>query len=77
LGYLRFLGRIWNSEELVPPAILDYVAAQLKLDPAIITEYLQREPTRREPLVEIMILTPLVKRLMGELQPKLEIKHGF
>lgn len=53
LGYLRFPGRVWNLEELVPPAILDYIAAQLKLDPAIIIEYSRRDPTRREHLVEI------------------------
>ncbi|MFM2304853.1 MAG: hypothetical protein RLZZ135_2265 [Cyanobacteriota bacterium] len=53
LGYLRFPGRVWNLAELVPLATLNYIAAQLKLDPVIIIEYSQRDPARREHLVEI------------------------
>ncbi len=53
LCYLRFPGRVWNLEEIVPVAVLDYIATQLKLDPTILDTYSQRDSTRREHLVEI------------------------
>jgi TnpA family transposase len=53
LCYLRFPSRVWNLEEIVPVAVLDYIATQLKLDPIIIEAYSERDSTRREHLVEI------------------------
>ncbi len=53
LCYLRFPGRVWSLGEIVPEPVLFYVASQLKLDPTIITEYSQRDTTRREHLAEI------------------------
>lgn len=53
LSYLRFPGRVWSLGEIVPEAVLFYIASQLKLDPTIITEYSQRDTTRREHLAEI------------------------
>ncbi|BDI20609.1 hypothetical protein ANSO36C_64110 (plasmid) [Nostoc cf. commune SO-36] len=53
LSYLRFPGRVWSLGEIVPESVLFYIASQLKLDPTIITEYSQRDTTRREHLAEI------------------------
>lgn len=53
LCYLRFPGRVWSLGEIVPEAVLFYIAAQLNLDPKIIIEYSQRSTTRREHLAEI------------------------
>lgn len=53
LCYLRFPGRVWSLGEIVPESVLFYIASQLKLDPTIITEYSQRDTTRREHLAEI------------------------
>ncbi|MBD2628128.1 Tn3 family transposase [Trichormus variabilis] len=53
LCYLRFPGRVWSLSEIVPESVLSYIASQLKIDPTIITEYSQRDTTRREHLVEI------------------------
>lgn len=53
LCYLRFPGRVWSLGEIVPESVLFYIASQLKLDPGIITEYSQRDTTRREHLAEI------------------------
>jgi TnpA family transposase len=39
LSYLRFPSRVWNLGEIVPVAVLDYIATQLKLDPIIIEAY--------------------------------------
>lgn len=53
LCYLRFPGRVWNLGEIIPESVLFYIASQLKLNPEIITDYSQRETTRREHLAEI------------------------
>jgi TnpA family transposase len=53
LCYLRFPGRVWSLGEIVPESVLFYITSQLKLDPKIITEYSQRDTTRREHLAEI------------------------
>lgn len=53
LCYLRFPGRAWSLGEIVPPAILNYIAEQLNLAPNILSDYSRREVTRHEHLVEI------------------------
>ncbi|HLO47315.1 MAG TPA: Tn3 family transposase [Kamptonema sp.] len=53
LCYLRFPGRVWSLEEIVPESVLFYIASQLQLDPTLIREYSQRDTTRREHLADI------------------------
>jgi TnpA family transposase len=53
LCYLRFPGRVWGLGEIVPSAVLFYIASQLNLAPSIITEYARRSTTRREHLAKI------------------------
>lgn len=53
LGYLRFPGRPLRPDETVPPAILNYVASQLKIAPEDFSQYAHRDPTRREHLAKL------------------------
>lgn len=53
LCYLRFPGRVWSLEEIVPESVIFYIASQLQLDPTLIREYSQRDTTRREHLADI------------------------
>jgi hypothetical protein len=51
--YLRFPGRVFQEGEQPPLAMLNFVAGQLSLDPALFADYGQRDQTRRAHLAEI------------------------
>ncbi len=48
LAYLRYPGRTWNPEKLIPQNILTYLARQIDEQPEVLAEYATRDPTRRE-----------------------------
>lgn len=53
---VRFLGTFLANPIEVPPGVIGYLAAQLGLDPASISAYMDREPTHREHSAEIKAL---------------------
>jgi hypothetical protein len=53
LCYLRFPGRALAVEEVPPPEIVGFVAAQLNLPPSAWSEYAKRDQTRREHLQQL------------------------
>jgi Domain of unknown function (DUF4158) len=53
LCYLRFPGRTLGVEEIPPPEIIGFVAAQLGLPASAWLEYAKRDQTRREQLQEL------------------------
>lgn len=54
LALVRDLGRPLRSGETVPGAVLDVVADQMSIDPAVFELYAKRDETRREHVVEIV-----------------------
>ncbi len=50
---LRYPGRGLAASELPPPPMIDFVAGQLGIEPALFAEYAQRAETRREYLLEL------------------------
>jgi len=62
---LRHPGTVLPADRTPPPALLSFVAQQLRLDPALWAHYAQRAETRREHLVELhawLGLTPFGAR---------------
>ena len=53
LCLLRFPGQGLLTETVVPVSLLRWVGQQLRIDPAVWEQYAQREPTRREHLLEL------------------------
>ena len=54
LCFLRYPGRAWTPEEIVPAAMLRFIALQVEADPADLPRYAERDQTRREHAVEVM-----------------------
>ena len=54
LALVRDLGRPLRSGETVPGAVLDVVADQMSIDPAVFELYARRDETRREHVAEIV-----------------------
>ena len=53
LCLLRFPGQGLLTDTSVPPSLLRWVGQQLNIDPVVWTQYAQREPTRRDHLLEL------------------------
>ncbi len=53
LCLLRFPGQGLLTDTIVPASLLRWIAQQLRIDPACWEQYAQREPTRREHLLEL------------------------
>jgi TnpA family transposase len=53
LCFFKYPGRVWALGESVPDELLRYVAQQINLEPAALAGYAQREPTRREHILEL------------------------
>jgi len=54
LCFLRYPGRAWTPAELVPAAMLRFIALQIGAEPADLPGYAERDQTRREHAVEVM-----------------------
>jgi TnpA family transposase len=54
LCFLRYPGRAWTPAELVPAAMLRFIALQVGAEPADLPGYAERDQTRREHAVEVM-----------------------
>lgn len=53
LCLLRYPGHPLSANEAVPPALLQWVGRQLRIDPACWPQYAARDETRREHLIEL------------------------
>jgi len=51
---LRHPGRTWTPAEIMPAAMLRFIAVQVDADPADLASYAERDQTRREHAVEVM-----------------------
>src|SRR4051794_31793497 len=51
---LQYPGRAWTPEEIVPAAMLRFIALQVGAEPAHLLGYAERDQTRREHLAELM-----------------------
>jgi Domain of unknown function (DUF4158) len=54
LCFLRHPGRAWTPDEVMPAAMLRFIALQIDADPADLDSYAERDQTRREHAVEVM-----------------------
>jgi TnpA family transposase len=54
LCFLRHPGRAWAPDEVLPAALVRFVARQVDADPADLAEYAGRDETRREHLAELL-----------------------
>jgi len=54
LCFLRYPGRAWTPEDMVPAAMLRFIALQVGAEPADLLGYAERDQTRREHAVEVM-----------------------
>jgi TnpA family transposase len=54
LCFLRHPGRAWTLEEVIPAAMLRYIASQVGAAPDDLRGYADRDETRREHLAEVM-----------------------
>jgi hypothetical protein len=54
LCFLRYPGRAWTPEEIVPAAMIRFIALQVGAEPADLFGYAERDQTRREHAVEVM-----------------------
>jgi TnpA family transposase len=54
LCFLRHPGRVWAPDELLPMAMIRFIARQVSADIESLTEYASRDETRREHLAEIL-----------------------
>ena len=53
LGTLRYLGFVPDDLQTAPPAIVDYLAKQLQVNPSCLVSYGKREKTRTNQLQQI------------------------
>ncbi len=53
LCFLRHPGRAWTPVEIMPAAMLRFIALQVDADPADLASYAERDQTRREHAVEV------------------------
>jgi TnpA family transposase len=54
LCFLRYPGRAWTPEEVIPAAMVQFIARQVGADPDMISDYAGRDETRREHLAELI-----------------------
>src|SRR5262249_12894912 len=54
LCFLRHPGRAWTPAEIMPAAMLRFIAVQVGANPADLASYAERDQTRREHAVEVM-----------------------
>lgn len=54
LCFLRYPGRAWTPEEIMPAAMLRFIARQVETEPEDLAGYAERDQTRREHAVEVM-----------------------
>ena len=54
LCFLRHPGRAWTPAEIMPAAMLRFIALQVDAAPADLASYAERDQTRREHAVEVM-----------------------
>ncbi len=54
LCFLRFPGRAWTREEVIPAAMLRFIAQQVGSDPSVLSVYATRDETRREHLGDLL-----------------------
>src|SRR5215210_196639 len=54
LGFLRYPGRAWVPDELVPAPMLQFIAGQVGISTDRMAEYAARDETRREHLAELI-----------------------
>ena len=54
LCFLRHPGRAWTPAEIMPAAMLRFIALQADADPADLASYAERDQTRRDHVVEVM-----------------------
>jgi TnpA family transposase len=54
LCFLRHPGRAWTPDEMVPAAMLRFIALQVGAEPADLPGYAARDETRREHVAELM-----------------------
>jgi Domain of unknown function (DUF4158) len=54
LCFLRHPGRAWTPDEMVPAAMLRFIALQVGAEPADLLGYAARDETRREHVAEVM-----------------------
>jgi len=54
LSFLRFPGRVWSPEEVIPAAMLRFIAQQVGSDPSELSVYAERDETRREHLGDLL-----------------------
>ncbi|SEE77698.1 Transposase and inactivated derivatives, TnpA family [Rhizobiales bacterium GAS191] len=49
---MRHLGRSWRHEEALPAVMVEFIAEQIDVEPAVLAEYGRREQSRREHALE-------------------------
>lgn len=54
LGFLRYPGRAWASNESVPSPMLRFIADQVGVGPEWLAGYAARDETRKEHLAELL-----------------------
>ncbi|ESZ08454.1 hypothetical protein X737_33410 [Mesorhizobium sp. L48C026A00] len=54
LCLMRHLGRSWRHAEILPPALVEFVAEQIDVASAALVEYGRREQNRREHALEAL-----------------------
>ena len=69
LSCMRYPGVIIAAGVEPPPTLLQYVAGQLNVDPALWREYARRDQTRREHLLELQVALNLRLLTVADYRP--------